>query len=53
MPTWRAWLVITGIAFTGTLVLAWKKLPGFADSVHLVWGDAKAEAREQAKKASE
>ncbi len=40
MPTWRAWLVITGVAFVGTLYFAWRKVPGFADSAHLVWGDA-------------
>lgn len=53
MPTWRAWLVITAVAFTGTLYAAWRKVPGFQDAVHLVWGDAKKEAGEQVKKARE
>ena len=42
MPTWRAWILITGVAFAVTLALAWKKVPGFQDAVRGVLGDAKA-----------
>ena len=49
MPTWRAFLLITSLAFCGTLYLAWRKVPGFEDSLRLLWGDAKEEARERAK----
>lgn len=41
MPTWRAWLLLSGLAFAGTVVAAWEKVPGFQDAVHVVWGDAK------------
>lgn len=42
MPGWRAWLVIGGLAFAGTLVAAWQYVPGFQEAVRVVWGDVRA-----------
>lgn len=47
MPTWRAWLVLTSLAFGGTLLLAWKKVPDFPASASVALGEAKHAASER------
>lgn len=45
MPTWRAWVVIAGVAFVATLYGAWRHLPGFPAAARLVVHDAEDQAR--------
>ena len=47
MPTWRAWLFIASVAFAGTLYAAWRYVPGFPESLQLLWQDSKAAAKQQ------
>ena len=46
MPTWRAWLFIASVAFAGTLYAAWCYVPGFPESLQLLWQDSKAAAKQ-------
>ncbi len=46
-PSWRARIVIAGVAFVVVLVAAWVYVPDTHDAVRVLWGDAKAQARER------
>ena len=46
-PSWRARIVIAGVAFVAVLVTAWVYIPDTHDAVRVLWGDAKAQARDR------